>query len=38
MNSGFDFDPAPFTEMARIYESKGVYTDFPEGTKPYKEF
>lgn len=38
MESGLDFDPMPFTEMARIYESKGVYTDFPEGTKPYKEF
>ncbi len=38
MEKGLDFDPTPFTEMAAIYNSNGKYTDFPEGTKPYRDF
>lgn len=38
MTQGLDFDPEPFTEAARTYERVGKYTDFPEGTKPYREY
>lgn len=38
MTAGLDFDPEPFTEAARTYERVGKYTDFPEGTKPYREY
>jgi hypothetical protein len=34
MDKGLDFDPEPFREMAKIYEEKGKYTEFPEGSKP----
>lgn len=34
---GFDFDPEPFREMAKIYEQKGRYTEFPEGSKPHRD-
>lgn len=34
MEKGLDFDPEPFREMATIFESKGKYTEFPEGSKP----
>ena len=27
-----------FTKTARIYEAKGSYTEFPPGSKPYKDF
>lgn len=35
---GLDFDPEPFCEMARLYESTGMYTQYPEGSKPYNDF
>lgn len=38
MTDGLDFDPAPFSEVARIYEKNEKYTDFPEGSKPYRDF
>lgn len=38
MTDGLDFNPEEFTKTASIYESKGKYTDFPEGTKPYNDF
>lgn len=38
MTEGLDFDPEEFVKTARIYETKGKYTDFPEGTKPYNDF
>lgn len=34
MEKGLDFDPEPFREMAAIFEAKGKYTEFPEGSKP----
>jgi hypothetical protein len=34
MEKGLDFDPTPFREMATIFENKGKYTEFPEGSKP----
>ena len=37
MEKGLDFDPEPFREMARIYEEKGHYTEFPEGSKPHRD-
>lgn len=37
MEKGLDFDPEPFREMARIYEEKGKYTEFPEGSKPHRD-
>ncbi len=38
MEDGLDFDPSEFTKTARIYEAKGSYTEFPPGSKPYKDF
>lgn len=38
MEEGLDFDPSEFTKTARIYETKGSYTEFPPGSKPYKDF
>ena len=35
---GLNFDPAPFTEMARLYDQTGKYTQYPEGSKPYADF
>lgn len=37
LEKGLDFDPAPFMEMARIYNETGSYTKFPKGSKPHKE-
>ena len=37
LEKGLDFDPAPFTEMARIYNETGSYTKFPKGSKQHKE-
>jgi len=34
MEKGLDFDPAPFREMASIYESDEKYTNYPVGSKP----
>lgn len=38
MEQGLDFDPTPFNELARIYERDGVYTKYPQGCKPYRDF
>lgn len=38
MTEGLDFDPTPFREAAMTYESKGYYTSFLPGSKPYKEY
>lgn len=38
MEKGLDFDPEPFREMAKRYETTGSYTKFPEGTKPWRDF
>lgn len=38
MTNGLDFDPEPFTEAARIYSTKGSYTEFPPGSKPYNDY
>lgn len=38
MTDGLDFDPEPFTEAARIYSTKGSYTEFPPGSKPYNDY
>lgn len=37
MEKGLDFDPEPFREMAKIFESNGKYTEFPEGSKPWRD-
>ena len=37
MEKGLDFDPEPFREMAKVYESTGKYTEFPEGSKPWRD-
>lgn len=37
LEKGLDFDPNWFREMAMIYEEKGKYTEFPEGSKPHKD-
>lgn len=38
MDKGLDFDPEPFCESARIFEKNGRYTEFPEGSKPWRDF
>ena len=38
MTKGLDFDPEPFREMAKLFEEKGKYTEFPEGSKPWRDF
>lgn len=38
MEQGLDFDPDPFTEVGKIYQSKGKYTEFPNGSVPNKKF
>ena len=38
MEKGLDFDPEPFRAMAKLFEEKGKYTEFPEGSKPWKDF
>lgn len=37
MEKGLDFDPKPFREMAKIFEDTGKYTNFPEGSKPWRD-
>lgn len=37
MEKGLDFNPDDFREMAIIYETKGKYTEFPEGSKPWRD-
>ena len=38
MEEGLDFDPAPFQEMATIYNNTGKYTEYPQGSKMYNDF
>ena len=38
MDQGLDFDPEPFREMAKLYELKKCYTEYPKGCKPYNDF
>ncbi len=38
MEKGLDFDPEPFREMAKIFDENGRYTEYPEGSKPWKTF
>lgn len=38
MTDGLDFDPAPFTEIGKIYDETGNYTEYPKGSKPYADF
>lgn len=37
MEKGLDFDPMPFREMASIYESDEKYTNYPVGSKPWRD-
>lgn len=37
MEKGLDFDVTPFREMASIYEKNGKYTEYPEGSKPWRD-
>ena len=38
MTQGLDFDPTPFQEVGRIYDTTGAYTEYPQKTKPYNDF
>ena len=38
MTQGLDFDPKPFQEVGRIYDTTGAYTEYPPKTKPYNDF
>lgn len=38
MTQGLDFDPTPFQEVGRIYDTTGAYTEYPPKTKPYNDF
>ena len=38
MTQGLDFDPTPFQEVGRIYDTTGTYTEYPPKTKPYNDF
>ena len=38
MEQGLDFDPTPFREMAITFQTKGKYTEFPNGSVPNKKF
>lgn len=38
MTQGLDFDPTPFQETGRIYDTTGSYTEYPPKTKPYNDF
>lgn len=38
MEKGLDFDPTPFCEAGRIYETTGNYTEFPYGSKKFRAF
>ena len=38
MESGLDFDPTPFKATGEIYDRTGKYTEFPKGTKKWREF
>ena len=35
---GLDFDPQPFSELAKLYESTGYYTTYVKGFKLYDDF
>ena len=37
-NRGLDFDPLPFSENAKIYETTGYYTTYVKGFKLYDDF
>lgn len=37
MEKGLDFNPDWFREMAKTYEEKGHYTEFPSGSKPHRD-
>ncbi len=38
MDQGKDFDPEPFVEVGKIFQSTGKYTEFPNGSIPNKKF
>lgn len=38
MTQGLDFDPKPFQEIGKIYDTTGAYTEYPQKTKPYNDF
>ena len=38
MESGLDFDPAPFTEAAETFSRTGKYTEYPRDCKPYNDY
>lgn len=38
MEKGLDFDPEPFRNAGKIYDTSGAYTDYPPGCKPYVDF
>ena len=38
MEQGLDFDPAPFVEVATIFNTTGKYTEYPNGSVPNKKF
>lgn len=38
MEEGLDFDPEVFTEVGRLYDQTGSYTEYPKGSKLYADF
>ena len=38
MDEGLDFDPDAFTEVGRLYDQTGSYTEYPKGSKLYADF
>lgn len=38
MEKGLDFDPAPFSAVGQVFDQKGRYTEFPKGSKPFRDF
>lgn len=38
MEQGLDFDPEPFIIPAKTFLKNGCYTEYPSGTKPFRDY
>jgi hypothetical protein len=38
MEQGLDFDPEPFIVPAKTFLKNGAYTEYPPGTKPFRDY
>jgi hypothetical protein len=38
MEQGLDFDPEPFIVPAKTFLKTGAYTEYPSGTKPFRDY